>query len=203
MSIREPIPGSFEHLLRVVSLPCEGWVRLTQNPPTEPYYSRSASKRFDDPSAPAGSRFGVLYVAEDLEAAFCETLLHENSLFQGGHFVVSQADVDARKAIGFRAPSARKLKLVDLTGAALKRLGLSNEISAGPDYQVTQRWAKAIHDARPDADGLKYVSRQNNRKRCFAIFDRAALRRRGRASGGPSHTAAMSRLMTKYAVIAV
>ena len=50
--------------------------------------------------------------------------------------------------------------LADLTGAALKALGLNNDISASGDYTTSQAWARAIHGSSPRWDGIRYVSRQ-------------------------------------------
>ena len=65
--------------------------------------------------------------------------------------------------------------LADLTGEPLKALGLDNDISAINEYTVPQHWARAIHDASPGWDGVRYVSRQMNKGFAYAIFDRSAL----------------------------
>ena len=64
---------------------------------------------------------------------------------------------------------------VDLTGAALKSLGLNNDISASNDYAATQAWAQTIRDASPRWEGIRYVSRQMNRGFAYAIFERSGL----------------------------
>ncbi len=51
----------------------------------------------------------------------------------------------------------RTLRLLDLTGLWPTRAGASQEISAGPK-DVTQAWARAIHAAFPELDGLWYRS---------------------------------------------
>jgi RES domain len=51
----------------------------------------------------------------------------------------------------------RTLRLLDLTGLWPTRAGASQEISSGPK-DVTQAWARAIHEAFPDLDGLWYRS---------------------------------------------
>lgn len=102
--LRPPDPGTFEQLLTLVPVPVAGIVRLSISGRTEPFWSRSARYRFDDPSAgPGSARYGTL-------------------------------------------------------------------------YRLSQRWAKAIHDARPEADGLKYQSRQFPGEVCYAIFDRSGLK---------------------------
>lgn len=62
-------------------------------------------------------------------------------------------------------------------GAALKSLGLNNDISASADYTTSQAWARAIHCANPRWDGIRYVSRQMNKVFAYAIFERSALRK--------------------------
>jgi len=52
----------------------------------------------------------------------------------------------------------KALVLADLTGAAIKSLGLNNDISASVDYPASQAWARAIHDPSPRWDGTRYVS---------------------------------------------
>ncbi|HOB92660.1 RES family NAD+ phosphorylase [Ottowia sp.] len=65
--------------------------------------------------------------------------------------------------------------LADLTGAALKALGLNNDLSASADYTASQAWARAIHGANPRWDGMRYVSRQLNKGFAHAIFERCGL----------------------------
>ncbi len=83
-------------------------------------------------------------------------------------------DVSAKsplaQAIGYAVPV-----LADLTGAALKALGLNNDLSASADYTASQAWARAIHGANPRWDGMRYVSRQLNKGFAHAIFERCGL----------------------------
>ena len=141
------------------------------------HWARGAQSRFDDPAGatPGAATFGVLYAGQDPETAFCESVIHENSLFANGAFVVSKAGLVARSLVGFKHPTKPSLTLADLTGAGLKALGLNNDISAGDDYRVSQAWAAAIHVARPELDGIRYVSRQRNDAFCYALFDRSGV----------------------------
>ncbi len=69
--------------------------------------------------------------------------------------------------MSFKHPTKKRLTLVDLTGDALKKLGLNNDISTGR-YRIPQLWGKAIHAARPDANGIRSRSRQlNNDYFCY------------------------------------
>lgn len=175
--LRLPKPGTFETLVWTVAVPTAGLWRLSKRPASEPYWARGAQSRFDDPAGatPGAATFGVLYAGQDPETAFCESVIHENSLFFNGAFVVSKAGLAARSLVGFKHPTKPSLTLADLTGAGLKTLGLNNDISAGDDYRVSQAWAAAIHVARPELDGIRYVSRQRNDAFCYALFDRCGV----------------------------
>lgn len=52
---------------------------------------------------------------------------------------------------------SRTLRLLDLCGLWPTRVGASQEISSGPK-KITQAWARAIHEAFPDLDGVWYRS---------------------------------------------
>ncbi|MEI6028655.1 MAG: RES family NAD+ phosphorylase [Betaproteobacteria bacterium] len=158
-------------------MPTAGLWRLSKRPASEPYWARGAQSRFDDPAGatPGAATFGVLYVGQDPETAFCESVIHENSLFLNGAFVVSRAGLVARSLVGFKHPTKPSMTLADLTGAGLKALGLNNDISAGDNYCISQAWAAAIHVARPELDGIRYVSRQRNDAFCYALFDRSGV----------------------------
>ena len=175
--LRWPEPGTFESLVSVVAVPAAGLWRLSKRPASEPYWARGAQSRFDDPAGatPGAATFGVLYVGQDPETAFCESVIHENSLFLNGAFVVSRAGLVARSLVGFKHPTKPSLTLADLTGAGLKALGLNNDISASDDYCISQAWAAAIHVARPELDGIRYVSRQRNDAFCYALYDRSGV----------------------------
>ena len=83
---------------------------------------------------------------DSLEAAFAETVLHAACLpLPGsGQRLVSLADVIRRQKVSFRTcRGGRTLHLVDLSGAALSRLGGNNDLGAGEDYRRSQSWARA------------------------------------------------------------
>ena len=57
------------------------------------------------------------------------------------------AELTEHSVVRLRCERRKTLVLADLTGAALKSLGLNNDISASSDYTASQAWARAIHDA--------------------------------------------------------
>jgi len=135
------------------------------------YCGKSGANRFDDP---AGG-YGVCYLGlgkgkDGLMVAFAESVLHDQTATDGG-FDVAVSELESQQVVRFAPPG--KLRLADLTGAALKRIGLDGRISTITPYDMPQSWSAAIH-AHPDkVDGIAYVSRHYNLGVAVALFDRA------------------------------
>ena len=176
MSLRLPEPGSFEDLLRPVRIEVASLVRLSRRPATEPYWSAGVY-RFDDPGPGSYGRFGTCYTASNIEVAFAESVIHECGRFIGGSYEVPTVELTERWVVRFTCEGRKALVLADLTGAALKSLGLNNDISASANYLTSQAWAQAIHGANAAWDGIRYVSRQMNKGFAYAIFERSGLRK--------------------------
>ncbi len=176
MSLRLPETGTFEDLLRPVRVEVSSLVRLSRYPATEPYWS-SGVYRFDDPDPGRAGEFGACYTAASIEVAFAESVIHESGRFVDGAYEVPSAELTERSVVRFACDRRKTLVLADLTGAALKALGLNNDISALADYSVSQAWAQAIHDADPRWQGIRYVSRQMNKGFAYAIFERSGLKK--------------------------
>lgn len=155
----------------LVEVDATALLRLTRFPATEPHWGRARRYRFDDP---AGA-FGVTYAAERLDVAFAETVLHEQGAFIAGRWVIDQARLDERFIVQFVRAGSAPLRLADLTGAALKRLGLNNDLCASDDYSASMQVSAAVHTQLPEADGIVYVSRQFNTHRAVALFERSGV----------------------------
>jgi len=176
MQLRLPEPGSFEDLLRPVRIEVASLVRLSRNPATEPYWSAGVY-RFDDPEPGHPGAFGTCYAASSVEVAFAESVIHESGRFVGSSYEVPAAELTERSVVRFTCARRKTLVLADLTGAALKSLGLNNDISASADYTMSRTWARAIHGASTRWDGIRYVSRQMNKGFAYAVFQRCGLRK--------------------------
>jgi RES domain len=176
VSLRLPDPGSFEDLVRPIRIEVASLVRLSRHPASEPYWSASVY-RFDDPDPGGSGSFGTCYTASTIEVAFAESVIHECGRFVRGSYEVPAAELSERSVVRFACDRRKTLVLADLTGAALKALGLNNDISASADYTASQAWARAIHSASPRWDGIRYVSRQMNQGFAYAIFERSGLRK--------------------------
>lgn len=174
--LRLPEPGSFEALLRPVRIEVAKLVRLSRHPATEPYWSIGVY-RFDDPDLGGPDSFGTCYTASSIEVAFAETVIHACGRFVGSSYELPAAELTERSIVRFACEQRKTLVLADLTGTALKAMGLNNDISASADYTTSQAWARAIHHASTRWDGIRYVSRQMNKGFAYAIFERSGLRR--------------------------
>lgn len=168
--IREPLAGTFEDLVKIVELNLDAYVRLFIRPDIEPYWTVSATHRFDDPE----NDFGVLYAGDSLATAFAESVIHDNARFEpkSRKFQVSVHDF-SREVTTFTSPSGAPLFVADFSGDGLKGLGLNADICAGEDYVSAQAWSKAIHDALPTLAGIRYPSRQYPGHACIALFERS------------------------------
>ena len=70
--------------------------------------------------------------------------------------------------------NTRPLKLIELGGKGLARLGATAEIlHSGLPYDVPHAWSKALHDHPAIADGIAYGARNDDRELCYALFDRS------------------------------
>lgn len=152
MPLRLPEPGSFEDLLRPIRIEVASLVRLSRHHATEPYWS-AGIYRFDDPDPDGTGAFGTCYTASTIEVAFADSVIHECGRFVGGSYKVPATELTKRSVAWFACEGRKTLVLADLTGAALKAMGLNNDISASADYRTSQAWAQAIHGS-PRWDGI-------------------------------------------------
>ncbi|MEG0193423.1 MAG: RES family NAD+ phosphorylase [Stenotrophomonas sp.] len=135
----------------------------------EPYFGRHAANRFDDPN----KQFGACYCGLQLDTAIAESVLHD-VLPEKGQFRIRPEEIKTRYLVTFAAGANHgMLRLADLTGQHLKRIGGNNSLSAEHPYDVTQQWAAAVHRHPANVDGFLFVSKQLNDKRAAVLFDRA------------------------------
>ncbi len=144
------------------------WFRLHATGRGALYFGRKHVYRFDDPKG----KFGVLYAGCDEHCAFIETLGQALSppLPAGAVRYVTDADLERRELARIRTYG--RLRLVDLSGAGLARMGADARLCSG-DYRVAQRWSRAIHEHPSRPDGLLYPARHDPSRAVVAIFDRA------------------------------
>ena len=138
------------------------WYRIHGERLAPLFFGRSGRNRFDAP----GGEYGVLYAGADAYCAFVETFGHAT-----GIRLVHADELRSRRLSRIRVP--RPLRLVDLTGAGLARIGADARLRTG-DYLIAQRWSQALHAHPLNPDGLLYRSRHDPSRQCVAIFERAS-----------------------------
>jgi hypothetical protein len=179
VALQAPSPDFSELPLKVRRVSVTALKRIGRHDSGEPYFGRHAANRFDDPD----KRFGTCYCGRQLDTAIAETVLHDE-VPEKGRFRIRQEDIEARYLVTFAAgDDDGVLRLADLTGPHLKRLGGDNSLSAEQPYDVPQTWSAAVHAHPAKVDGFLYVSRQLNDKKAVVVFDRA----RGKF-GTPAYT---------------
>ncbi|GLR92102.1 RES family NAD+ phosphorylase [Bradyrhizobium iriomotense] len=131
--------------------------------------------RFSPIKASNGANIPTLYGGTAFDCAAMETVFHDVP------FVVGLKTFDKQKLAGHvysQVTPKRGLKLVDLSVTSLKRLGTPRSQlidTEKNEYPNTRTWAEAIHAACPHAEGLCWVSRQDDRALAIVIFgDRVA-----------------------------
>ena len=140
----------------------KSWYRSHQIELGPVYYGKNARYRFDDPA----QKYGVLYVAEDPFGAFVETFGQLISRVTQPRPITSEQL--AARALSELLPD-RKLKLADLTGSGLSRIGADSRLFAG-DYTESQAWSQAIHHHPAHIDGIFYPTRHDPKRKAAAIF---------------------------------
>lgn len=180
-----------------VSLPLKpfnrDWYRVYRCAVGPLYFGKTVTYRFD---APAGE-FGVLYIARSREGAFIETLgdAARNAVVRN---TLQREDLERRCWAVVR--STRPLRLIDLTGHGLTRIGADERLCAG-DYDASRRWAKAIYDHPQHPDGIYYRARHDPSQRSVALFDRVERDVIARPDGSLlTDTTMLARLLDRYGV---
>ncbi len=136
------------------------WVRMHRTEHHPIFFGKTGEGRFDDPLR----EYGVLYAAEDTFGAFLESFGRAP-----GRNVVSRQAL-ARRPLSRIEPS-RALRLADISGGGLAKIGATAAISSG-FYEKAQGWSRALHDHPAAPDGIRYRLKHDPSRLGVAIFDR-------------------------------
>jgi hypothetical protein len=126
------------------------------------FFGKTLRSRFDDPEG----KFGVLYLGASERCAFIETFGQ-----QTGQSFVTTWEVSQRALSAVRA--SRPLRVVDLDGPTLARLGADAEIFAG-SHEIAQVWSRAIHEHPDRPMGLRFRAKHDPQEFSVALYERAA-----------------------------
>ena len=138
--------------------------RISAHATGEPYFGRSGGHRFDDPA----KQYGTCYAGLSLITALAESLLHDLQP-RSGRYRVATEEIERRFVHAFEGPT---LRLANLTGASLNRMGGHGELSGTPSYEIPQAWSKAIFEHPAAVDGFIYMSRLMNTEKAVVLFKR-------------------------------
>lgn len=158
------------------------------------FFGTTHDWRYDDPEG----EFGVLYLASDFEGAFVEGCIHDDVL---GETIPILSESHLRGRCLSKIRFAGSLRLVDLTGSGVARIRADARLCSG-DYEIAQRWSRALWGHPQQPDGILYLSRHNPSLVCAAIYDRAPFST-FKAQGsflGPRLINDTARLLDKYGV---
>lgn len=169
------------------------WYRVYRCARDPRFFGRTGQFRFDAP----GAEYGVLYMARSHEGAFIETFGSVVRVHAGRNYLDEQT---VQERCWARVTSGRPLRLVDLTGQGLARIGADERLCAGA-YTVSQSWSRALW-AHPEApDGLYYRARHDPSQYSVALFERAdpAISIEGEGAVG-AHPRLLARILRRYAI---
>ena len=153
------------------------------------YFGRGRENRFAAP----GEEYGVLYAGDSPHCAFIETFGREL-----GVRVVTEALL--RTSCLTEVHVVDDLRLVDLTGARLRRLDADARLTHG-EYPLTHRWSLAFWSHPEQPDGLAWHSRLDDDRLAIALFDRAEDRVTPACQGSlmlPKHRALLRDILDTY-----
>ena len=130
---------------------------------------RGEGGRFDPLHDDGGAIVPTLYGASSLGGAIAETVFRKVPV-RGRRRL---ADLALKALQASTIQSRRPLRLIDLRGFGLPRLGVSRQElieSTAEQYPATRAWAVALYRAVEDADGLIWVARQHDVSQSILLF---------------------------------
>jgi len=126
--------------------------------------------RFSPFTDAAGNLIPTLYAGSTFECAAMETVFHDVPYAPG---LKTMAKGKLEDHLHAEVRIKVELTLIDLTNKALRKLGVTRTqlIETEKDqYPVTRLWAQAIHSQYPEAQGLYWVSRQDDTAVAIVLF---------------------------------
>jgi hypothetical protein len=112
----------------------------------------------------------TLYAGVTYSCALMESVFHGVPI-GAGPTTIDPAKLDS--LVSSEVKTVKGLLLIDLTSTGLRYFGLKNADLIDTDadtYPFTRAWAEALYELNPDAQGLYWTSRMQNRTQAFVLF---------------------------------
>jgi hypothetical protein len=158
--------------------------------------------RFSPIRASDGASIPTLYGGTTFDCAAMETLFHDVPFAAGLKTFDKQKLVEQ---VYSQVTPKRDLNLVDLSTTALRKLGVQrNELidTEKDKYPDTRKWAEAIHAACSRAEGLCWISRQDDRAIAIVLFGERVAAADLLPTAGPRNVLADVSVYTNLLVLA-
>lgn len=126
--------------------------------------------RFSPIQDEQGQSIPTLYGGTTMDCALMETVFHDVPHTAGfKSFDKGKLAGQVHSTVDVEQP----LQVVDLSSLPLRKLGITRKqlIDTEKDqYPATRKWAEALHRQYPQAQGLSWVSRQDDSARAVVLF---------------------------------
>jgi RES domain-containing protein len=132
--------------------------------------ARTGNARFSPIVDPAGKVIPTLYAGSTLDCALMETVFHDVP-YKAGFKPLSRTRLNG--GVYTVLALERNLRLVDLGTIALRKLGISrNRLidTTKAHYPRTRSWAESLYAQFPEAQGLRWTSRQDDHAQAIVLF---------------------------------
>lgn len=132
--------------------------------------SAAGNARFSPIKNITGETIPTLYAGSSKDCAFMETIFHDVP-FSPGFKTLDKHKLNGQ--LYSTITIAQDLTLIDLSSISLRKLGITRTqlIDTEKDqYPVTRLWAETLHHQCPRAQGLLWVSRQDDSARALVLF---------------------------------
>lgn len=148
----------------------EKLIRVSSYATGEPYFGQSGGNRFDAPGWVLGKpEYATCYLGASLDVALAESVLHDRVAVDGT-FAIANTVLAGSFVHHFQGNS---LRMLNLTGATLKRLNGHAELTGSSDYAIPQQWSLAVYRNPAEYDGFIYASRHVTLGKALVLFERA------------------------------
>ena len=116
-------------------------------------------------------RYAYLYAGEDMETAIAEMLVRDIPSGPTPPRIIPLASVKDRMLSEVRV--RREILVVSLHGANLGQLGQDAWLTkcAASEYEITRKWANAIRDWAPTAQGMVWRSCRDEDRFAYVLFE--------------------------------